>query len=170
VADLARGAGISKGAFYRFFDSKEALYIAILQIAEAQVREGLLLAAQSTDGVRAVVRALFDILRDHPILGALADPDEYTWLMRVLPPEVLAANRIDDDRFFADLLTYLQRLGRVRDSMDPVVFAGLAPAALALALHRDLIGEARYDAVLDLLIDGIVAVLERQAEPIGATR
>ena len=30
VDDLARSAGISKGAFYRFFDSKEALLVSLL--------------------------------------------------------------------------------------------------------------------------------------------
>lgn len=163
VATLARAAGISKGAFYRFFDSKEALFIALCQESERQVR-GQLEAAVAQGGpspkdrLRTVLRLLFDCLEADPMLAMLADPDEMAWLLRVLPPDVLAAARADDDRYFAALAQDLVDAGAMRADADREAFAALPSAVLAMAQQRSFIGE-RYPAVVAMLIDGLVREL-----------
>src|SRR5437762_14151525 len=42
VEDLARAAGISKGAFYAFYDSKEELYFDILGRARGGIQERIM--------------------------------------------------------------------------------------------------------------------------------
>ena len=51
VEDLARAAGISKGAFYRFYDGKEALLAAVLAEYEAGVH------VQVEDAIRAATES-----------------------------------------------------------------------------------------------------------------
>jgi AcrR family transcriptional regulator len=159
VAALCREAGISKGAFYLFFESKEALFITLMQEAETELRAGLDALAASKGAPRdilaAVLRLIFASVRTHPLLRALVDPEEFAWVARAIGPAALEAAQADDRRYFAGLLARLQARGIVQPSLDPDVFAGLAGAALALAQGEHLVGE-RAEAVTALLVDGLV--------------
>lgn len=157
IETLTRSAGISKGAFYGFFDSKEALIVELLTGAEAELR-GRIDGIVAGPGTRAqrlqqVLRVLFEEVQAHPLLRALADPDELGWLERTLGADVLAAARADDDRYFAALA---EALGL---AVPGSTLAGLAGLALAAAVHRDLIGGERADAVIALVIEGLVQQL-----------
>ena len=79
---LAQAAGISKGAFYSFFDSKEALYSAVLQ-AQAEGVQARVLShlKDKTRSPRAAfeafLRALMLEYETNPVLRRLIDhPDE----------------------------------------------------------------------------------------------
>jgi AcrR family transcriptional regulator len=161
VEDLTRAVGISKGAFYRFFETKEALWIALLQESEAAARSELeqVLADPAPGLLRRVLDRMFRGVWDDPLLLALADPEDLAWLTRSVPPDVLAAARRDDDRFFEELARALVARGALRDDVDPSVFAGLPAVALALAQARETVGTDRADAVVALVIDGLVARL-----------
>lgn len=162
ISALTRAAGISKGAFYQFFESKEAVVAAVLLEAEAELRAQLVAAVDADDPLRTVLSILFSAVAGHPMLAFLADPEEFAWLTRGVSPERLASARADDDRFFTELLVSLKAVGAVDPQVDPAVFAGLAPAALALAQQAPLIG-ARAADVTDLLVEGLVMRLAPKA-------
>ncbi len=61
VQELAAAAGISKGAFYLFYESKEALLMDLMEQAEASYRQQVL-AAVDSPGPSARER-LYSILR-----------------------------------------------------------------------------------------------------------
>lgn len=158
IQELADGAGISKGAFYGFFLSKEALYVEALQQVETEIRSTLSRAA--AQGLRPYIRCVFETAVSHPIMATLADPTQFAWLMRGVPSEVVDANRARDDAWFATVLAGLQTRGEVRPDADPTAFYALAPAALALGLGQDLLGPQRLAPTLALLVDGICLSLQ----------
>ncbi|MBX2802312.1 MAG: TetR/AcrR family transcriptional regulator, partial [Myxococcales bacterium] len=140
VAQLCREAGISKGAFYLFFESKEALAIEMLLQAEASQRAALRQAADRSEGaLSAVLGVLFDDAFNDPALALLADPDEAAWLMRGLPPGALDEARADDDAFFAEIFALLQAKGEIAAEADVAAFAGLAVVAMAVAQQAELL-------------------------------
>lgn len=158
VEALCRAAGISKGAFYQFFDTKEALLLALLGETEAQTRRELLALATSgppAERFAATLNALFGILARHPLLATLGDAEEFAWLERALPPGFLAMARADDDAFAQALVDALDRGGALRRRPDPAAFAGLSGAALALASHPALLGPSR-DATVAMLVSALV--------------
>lgn len=161
VEDLTRAAGISKGAFYRFFETKEALWIALLEHAEAEARATIraALADRSPGRLRRTLDALFRTVWSSPVLRVLADPEELAWLTRALPPEQLAAARADDDRFFAAVWQELARDGDLTDDVPVHVLTGLPAVAMGVAQQRDTIGAERADAVRDLLLEALEARL-----------
>jgi AcrR family transcriptional regulator len=161
VEQLCRAAGISKGAFYLFFESKEQLMMELVRETETELRAGLLALADGdppVDRLHAVLSFLFQAVGQHPLLLALSDPEELAWLSRSLPPGQLEAAQADDDAFLAALLRRLRDQGRVGDVAD-TTFAGLAGAAFALATQRHIIGVDRHEAVMALVVDGLVRVL-----------
>ena len=44
VEELAEASGISKGAFYLFYESKEALFMDVIELAEERFRQEILAA------------------------------------------------------------------------------------------------------------------------------
>lgn len=156
VATLAREAGISKGAFYLFYDSKEALVATVLAEEEQAVRAALdALMARPETTVVELVRFLFDILARHPVLRLLSDADDAAVLFRAVPPDELAARLRDDDDFFAKRCRRWQRAGKLARAVSPSAFARIPRVALAIAQQRALVGEDHYEAVLELVIRGL---------------
>lgn len=161
VGDLARAAGISKGAFYSFYDSKEALFVEILKDEEVRQRQDLR-AAAALDGEPAdVLRAVFGCLRsavaDHPLLRVLADPEETAALFRHLPPGFLEEAQADDDRWFGELFGELAERGVVDPAQIPVLVA-LPRLIFAVARGREWLGDD-FDPTTRLLVDALASHL-----------
>lgn len=159
VDDLVRAAGISKGAFYLFFESKEALLVAMLAQVETELRQRMRAALLAPDPLQAVLTTMFDGVTEHPLLHLLTDPAELAWLVRALPPGHLDAARADDDRFAEELLRELISRGLAREDADADTFAGLSGVALAVSSQAHLIGEARAPRVRQLVVEALVARL-----------
>ena len=163
VADLARAAGVAKGSFYLFFPSKEALLSTILQEEETalrrEVREQMSRPYRSArDRFAHFLRLHFQGLDSHPLLRMLRDPIELEALSRGLPPDALEQAQADDDAFFMQFIAQWQRDGAVR-ARSKEAMEGLGRALRALNLHRDLIGEERFEALTDLLVEGLAEAL-----------
>lgn len=166
---LTRGAGISKGAFYAFFASKEALWLELLSNAEASLRGELDRIVDDGDDptttLRAFFRALFDAVTEHPMLRALADPEDMAWLLRALPPGALEAARRDDDVYFTSVLRRLRAKRLVRRGVRTSDFTAIPAAALAIAQGRATIGEHAFADFVEFQIDAWVGALANLRAP-----
>ncbi len=164
VAALAREAGISKGGFYLFFASKEALWVQLVQEAETELRTTLMnhVEDETTNAqacVRAVVTTIMDAVVHSPMLRALSDPDEMAWLMRSLPAEVFAEAQADDVRFYRRLHRRLRGRGVLGRGATPAVLVGLPSAALALAQGQRWFCDGSFEPFSAFTIDAWVARL-----------
>jgi AcrR family transcriptional regulator len=168
VDALARAAGIAKGSFYLFFDSKEALFFATLLEVEAELRHELLRRldrrfASPTELIEQLLLAQMEMLDNHPLLAVLNDPETAAVLLRVVPPEAIKEARRSDDRFLRALLA--ERLHPESALLQPKSrrLLSLLPRALyAMRLQQAIIG----DDVLPLrklLIESAAATLGRGA-------
>jgi AcrR family transcriptional regulator len=154
IGVLTRGAGISQGAFYLFFPSKEALLVEILEEAEREVRRRLDEVAK-VGTMREVLGAIFDVILSHPLLRSLADTDEFAWLTRVLGPSFMDEARASDEAYFAGLGRRLRRRGLVARDVRPEAFASLARIALGVAQQREVLGADRFAVAVELLVEGL---------------
>ena len=162
VEHLCRQAGISKGAFYAFFENKEQLVVSLLRDAEAELRAELSAASEGPDPLRTVLERLFTVVTEHPVVALLANPDDFAWLARGLGPGRMAEARADDDRWFRGLHAALVARGALDPTVSIEVFLGLPHAALVLAQGRTQVGVNRSDAVRDAIVRGLVADLGRE--------
>lgn len=155
VEDLTDAAGISKGAFYRFFPSKEELFYTIFEEFESAYRNELMLLAISGEGapaeqLRRFLEQAFSLWRESPLFRHFGQA-ELAQLARRLPPERIAEGVESDERFAARLIAAWAERGITID-LSPERLNGLLRALFFVGLHAEEIG-ATYPETSALLIE-----------------
>jgi len=160
VEELAAAAGISKGAFYLFYESKEALLMDLMEQAEVRYRQEVLAVVDSPglsarDRLYTVLKKAFTLWKTFPILQLFARSD-YALLSRQIPLEKLQQHLMSDQRFVQELIT------RCREAGIPIVataeqLTGLFYIILFATLHESDLGSDSFHGALDLLLELITA-------------
>jgi len=156
VDDLTQAAGISKGAFYLFYPSKEELLLDILEHIEAELQTGVLTyATRAEQNARQNVRDLlshFLLMWDaYPLLKHFTQ-DDYMLLARKLPPERLQGHADRDEVFITNFTAKLASEG-ITLRAPPRVVANLIKSLFFVGLHRDDLGEDAYRETMAVLVD-----------------
>ena len=158
VEDLTRAVGISKGAFYLFYDSKEELFFEVLGRFEDEYHAEMLESAVQTgisprEQVRDFLKRAFTAWKTNPLFARF-DQAEYEYLLRKLPEGKVRDNLRKDEVFVGRLLGKWHEHGVVVDC-DAEVFLGLMRALFFVSLHERDLGQDTYPAVIEFLIDSI---------------
>lgn len=151
--DIARRAGVSKGAVYLYFDGKDALFNALIQEMAAPITEQLKAAARAAldpeDAIRAVLRAAPTIIRTSPlrkILKVLISSSSSF-------PEAVTAYRQDViDRALTVVASILEsgRASGVFEIEDPFLTARLVVAPFVKAMIWEMLFMIDPEAEVDL--------------------
>ncbi len=160
IEELAEAAGISKGAFYLFYESKEALFMDVAELAEQRYRQEIL-AAIDLPGpsprarLFAVFKTAFALLKTIPILQFFTGSD-YDLLFRRVPAEKLQEHLASDRMFFEELITRCQNAGIPIRAQPEEISGLLYPLVLAI-LHEDDLGLNNFGGSIDLLLELVAA-------------
>jgi AcrR family transcriptional regulator len=167
LSDLIRAAGITKGAFYHHFPSKESLALEVVRARQAEETTMVLKASagfdRAVDQLRAAVQAAADLKDQHQgqaqsmqrLCAELSEEAE-------LAPQIakICDAWIDSA---ADLVARAQLQGDIRTDVDArqaaevmiATFLGAEQQCVITARHEDFHGEfrARTARCLDLLLE-----------------
>ena len=158
IEELCRAVGISKGSFYSFFDSKELLFMEILERSEQQIKSILMEVTLSHDGSGKegfihALREVFRETRNHPwLLSLMKNPEEYQQFIRKLPGERMNAHMEMDDK---DTEQFLQLLGVETGDVEIKTVSAALRGLFLLLLHEEEIGEEQMEPVIRLLLGGL---------------
>jgi AcrR family transcriptional regulator len=160
IEELANAAGISKGAFYIFYESKEALFMDVIELAEKRFRRELLevidLPGPSPRArLFAVLKKALNLLETIPILKFLTGSD-YDLLFRKVPAEKLQEHLASDQVFLKEMITRCQNSGIPIRVQSEEFISLLYPLILSI-LHKDDMGVNYFGGNLDLLVELIAA-------------
>jgi len=163
IAELSRVAGIGKGTFYLYFESKEALFFAIQEQLEQSFKRELVtklepLRDQPAALIERFVLAHLDTLEAHPFLRHLLDPSVLASLLEHLPPAVAQAHQAQDRAFYLGLVRGWIEHGVLPAHTDPELIFAVVASAWALALQREVVGE-RWRDVVGVLARGLAREL-----------
>ncbi|GAA0958321.1 hypothetical protein GCM10009550_46750 [Actinocorallia libanotica] len=141
VEELARAAAISKGAFYRFFDGKEALLLALLSEHEQQVHARLEAAvrADPARGVALLVEESVHAAERDPLFAVLMSEEGMRVLASLSPAEQQELME-RDVRLVRRVTGALRRAGAAPDVPERVLL-GLLRSLVFAGMHRAEIGE-----------------------------
>ncbi|ELZ96708.1 TetR/AcrR family transcriptional regulator [Haloferax sulfurifontis] len=157
IADLTGEVGIGTSTFYQFYDSKEALYLAVLDaegeaIARRLTEEGVTEGDDPETVVREFLRFLFDEIETNPLVRQLIVSDELDRLREYRTPEEREIERAEEVAAIRAFTDPFVEAGAVHGD-DPELVARAVGAVPYLTLHEEDIGVDHYPEVRDFVID-----------------
>lgn len=160
VEEIAQAAGISKGAFYLFFQSKEELFMRVIEQVERDFRrQALKLIDRPGPTPRARLTAIlidiFGLWDKVPILHIFGSSD-YQVLLRRIPGQTMIEHLRSDMKFMGELYQYLDDSG-LHLTAPPEVFMQLMYAMFLLMLHGSDLGPGGLDTGKAVLLELIAA-------------
>ena len=153
VEQLANAVGISKGSFYKFFDSKELLFFAMLEdihtecFAAAQNALQENAALLPADRAAAAILAACRWLSEAKAFVFIENDAEF--LLHRLPEEVKTAHYHDDEMHIRTLL----EAGGLQPKGGMALAAATVRGLILTVSHQGQIG-ALYPQVLETLVRG----------------
>ncbi|MBN1536394.1 MAG: TetR/AcrR family transcriptional regulator [Anaerolineales bacterium] len=160
VEEIASAAGISKGAFYNFHESKEALFMDVVEEAEKRFRQEILADIDlpgETPRARLVTifRKAFVLFKTFPLLQAFSR-SEYDLLFRRLPEKKLQDHLGSDRRFFEELIARCRQSGiPIQAPIEQI--SGLMYAVFFASMHENDFGVSDFSESSDVLLELIAA-------------
>lgn len=158
VEELTDAVGISKGSFYKYFDSKELLFFTVLEEIHSELYAVAKKMLERQASLTACERATLTLLA---VCDRLSESGEMRFIesdaeliLRRIPKQVKAAHYHDDETHIRELLEVSGLLPRGGIALAAATVRGL----ILTVSHQKEIGE-RYPEVLKILIHGTMREL-----------
>ncbi len=158
VDELAAEAGISKGAFYKFYPSKECLFLDMLEQWHSAIEQQVLQVIRENPGIAPrdcaalILKTVWRGMRDKPLTGFYRD--DLPEMLRKLPEALWREHYQSNEDFIRGLMA--------RARLQLIVPENVAYAAIRVLifslLHAPQIGPG-YEQAIDSLIDGACAAM-----------
>lgn len=160
IEEIAKATGISKGAFYGFYDSKEALFLEVIEQAENHVRQQILTTIDQPEGpararLFSVLKKAYSLFREIPILQFITGSD-YAIIFRRIPVAKLQTHLANDRIFLDELFTHCQNAGIPIQIPPERMVELLYPLALSI-IHEDELNQVGIRNNIDPLLELVAA-------------
>lgn len=157
VDELVLKAGISKGAFYLFYETKELLFFEVIVSFHDKLQADFMKILRSTNAPNLdyLTETIFGLLkRDQDFFVSILSNGEIEFLQRKLSNDIMEKHFRDDELFFEEILSILSV-----DKSRIEVFASGIRAIFVLMLYKKVIGEEFFDDTMKYMIRGMVIQL-----------
>jgi AcrR family transcriptional regulator len=160
VEELAEAVGISKGAFYIFYESKEALFMDVMELIEERFRQEMfatidLPGPSARLRLFAILKKAFDLLETMPVLQFLSGRD-FELLQRRVPAEKLREH-LASDRVFIEALVARCRSAGIPIQAPIQEISGMLYAVVMAILHKEDFGQDTLNGAVDILLELVAA-------------
>jgi AcrR family transcriptional regulator len=169
IDDLVISAGIAKGSFYKFFPSKEILYLEIMEAEEKYIRSTMATAnlegkKLTRDNLKAFFMGIAEYIDSNPILLKMFDENALELIMRKIPPERIEQHMKNDDKWFSVMFKTWKDDGYL-PGIDEEVFSSLFRSIFILFTQKNIISNDNFLKTMDLLFDFIsVGIINSREE------
>ncbi|MBL8103848.1 MAG: TetR/AcrR family transcriptional regulator, partial [Anaerolineales bacterium] len=144
VDELTETVGISKGAFYLFYKSKEELFLEILEQIEKDIQTSILELsikprANARKNVSDMLKGFLLTWDDYPMLKNFSKSD-FDYLARKVPAQRIQQHVQNDHEFTDSFIKKIKREG-IAVKASPRVIGNLIKSLFFIGLHREDLGE-----------------------------
>lgn len=158
IEDLTKGVGIAQGSFYTFFDSKEELYLEVMdregeRIKEKFLKEDKRIERLTRESFRAFFKKALEVVNSNPIIKQMFLEEEVDLLIRKIPPEKMKEY---NKRFLHDFLPLIkkwQHEGAIINKYRPEVIVAVFQTMYHPILHKKDFDDEVFEEMIDLLVD-----------------
>lgn len=158
IEDLTEDVDIGTSTFYRFYDSKEELYVAVLEEAGKEVRRrmseaGVTETDDPQEAVEQLLRVVIEEIERNPIAKRITvDPETRQRLQDHRSEAERTADHEADVQFIRSVVDPFLEDDRLHGQDSEVVAEAIA-AIPYLCLHRDEISDDNYQQVLEFVVE-----------------
>jgi AcrR family transcriptional regulator len=167
MSDIADEAAVSRGIIYLHFESKEALFKALI---ETEIWEYAQLWFKHIEEnprggtVGGIYRAVLYAIRQRPLMSAIIKRDKRIFGNYLHRADNLFAS-MQASSFGADLLRQLQAAGTVRADVDTHVFSHLMDLMSYGLLNADELSPTENQPPLELIMETMAEMLDKMLTP-----
>ncbi|WP_435363256.1 TetR/AcrR family transcriptional regulator [Haloarchaeobius sp. DYHT-AS-18] len=159
IADLTEPVGIATSTFYQFFDSKEALYVEILEREGERLMPQVMAPLEEHDDPEAAIVAflegIMDVIETNDLIRqVIFEPDEAARLRAQFSDKEAAARREEKLAYLMPYVEAWYEAGKVQGPAPDIVANAIRSVTL-LSLHQEELDPARYDETRDLVIRAV---------------
>ncbi|HHY41725.1 MAG TPA: TetR/AcrR family transcriptional regulator [Thermoanaerobacterales bacterium] len=157
IEDLTKAVGIAQGSFYTFFNSKEELYLEVMDREGEAIKEQLLkeddIKELTRDKFKSFFKKVFEVVSSNPIIRQMFFEEEVDILIRKIPPEKMKEYNKRLMRDFLPIIKKWQDEGAIINDYKPEVIVALFQVLYHPILYKKDFDENVYDDMLQLLVD-----------------
>lgn len=163
VDQLVLMAGISKGAFYSFYPTKEILFFEVFEAYQKDLVEEVFSQLNIAENIgiqefTELIYGLYEKVRRSFIMNIIQN-QEFEYLVRKIPEEYLFAHQSFDDLLVNTLIAHL----KLKNDIEASVISASLRAIFMSMLHVKEIGDKDFEKALKLLIRGLGQQLIEEA-------
>lgn len=156
VDELTEAVGISKGAFYIFFESKEELFLEILEQIEREIQTSILgftlkPKADARKNVSGMLKSFLLTWDTYPLLKNFSKSD-FDYLVRKVPADRVMQHANNDETFTNEFIKKIKHEG-ITVKASPRVVGNLIKSLFFMSLHREDLGKDAYAETMDVMIE-----------------
>ena len=156
VDEVTEAVGISKGAFYLFYGSKEELFLEILEQIEKEIQSSILAftltpKADARKNVSTMLKGFLSTWDDYPLLKDFSKSD-FDYLARKVPVQRIQQHAQSDTEFTDNFIKKIKREGIIV-KVSPRIVSNLIKSLFFIGLHRQDLGEDAYEETINVMID-----------------
>lgn len=155
VEELTKIAGISKGAFYIFYKSKEILFFEVMELFQKNTIEELVRNLNKTNKPtkEMFIDGIFDVYKSvkNSFVFNIIQNNEVEYLFRKLPQDLIVNHHSFDDILMSKIFECL----RIKEKQNIEIVSASLRAIFMTMLHEQEIG-VHYMEVLRVLITGVI--------------
>ncbi len=170
VSDIAREAGISKGAIYLHFDSKDALFEALL-IREMRNYSERWLKLIETDQYGGTIGSMYKntlyALNESPFMSAIFKRDSRVLGSYVRKPDNFFRRQQEQDTRFV-FVKMMQDAGVIRNDMDTRVISHIMDMLAYGLVSMDEVKKEEHIPPTDDIIEGVALIMDAALTPENA--
>jgi AcrR family transcriptional regulator len=156
VDELSQAAGIAKGTFYHFYESKEHLFMDINVKIQFKLWERMNVVLEENKALppkeltRKIFMTMAAFTRDYPLIN-MVDQDTIEQMIRKLPQDVVEKHVKEDSEFLQKLEEY-----GVRFKIDRDLAAKIFEHVYLSSINMKFETQETQSAILILLLNGAI--------------
>lgn len=164
ITDITKKVGIAQGTFYNFFNSKELLYFAILELEENKLTKQLLEINFSKESsakeiMKQTLQKLIKEIETNALIRELFQDNNMKKLVRKLPASSIQTHHAHDTAFIEAIIEKWEKEG-ITFIEKPEIIAAMLRSLFILTLHQSEIGANIYRETIDqfihLIVEGMI--------------
>lgn len=166
ISEITKKVGIAVGTFYKFYSSKEELFMDIFikedQALKKDIMNSIDFQGDITEILIELIPSLLEGMKENPILKEWYSKENYKAIINKLEKPYLEISGQEDVfyNFFLDIVEKWQIEGKLNENMDREYILALFNSLAFIELHRDEIGEEYFPKLLNDITSFIVKGLK----------